>query len=83
MSTANYSTVQISSLLENKNIVDSHRDDYRDLQNEQEKGSFILAGCPRCGSNRGQWRGYRKRKNGSLTHRRYCSACKKWFFKVI
>ena len=39
--------------------------------------------CPRCRSWRGQWRGYRKRKDGTIAHRRWCTQCGKWHFKVM
>lgn len=35
--------------------------------------------CPACGSNHGQWRGYRSRKHGTTMHRRWCRACNHWF----
>ena len=34
--------------------------------------------CPRCGSVKGQWRGYRTTRN-TIKHRRRCSDCGAWF----
>ena len=39
--------------------------------------------CPQCGSESGQWRGYRTRKNGGTTHRRRCNGCSLWFYQKL
>ena len=40
----------------------------------------ITPACPKCGSHRGQWRGYRQLKNSTASiHRRCCTACGRWY----
>jgi DNA-directed RNA polymerase subunit M/transcription elongation factor TFIIS len=35
--------------------------------------------CPKCGSHRGQWRGFRQRtKKAGTVHRRWCTTCGHW-----
>jgi hypothetical protein len=35
--------------------------------------------CPKCGDQKGQWRGYRERQHGGTLHRRWCRSCGRWF----
>ena len=55
-------------------------DAYRLSLTEEELEALYALNCPRCLSTKGQWRGYRRRKNDRIVHRRFCSACRKWFF---
>jgi len=41
------------------------RNDFFDGKAEDETRVAALPTCPRCAANKGQWRGYRDRKNGS------------------
>ena len=34
--------------------------------------------CPRCGSDQGHWRGYRKTHKQGVIHRRKCNDCGRW-----
>lgn len=38
--------------------------------------------CPRCSGTKGQWRGYRFRKDGTRTRRRQCTICERWFARA-
>lgn len=42
-----------------------------------------VARCPKCDGMDGQWRGYRRRKDGSVAHRRWCKQCGKWYIGNI
>jgi len=46
---------------------------------EHEEKWRTIAQCPRCADNKGQWRGYRDRKDGTKVHRRCCGPCGRWF----
>jgi len=46
---------------------------------EHEDKSCTITRCPQCAGNRGQWRGYRDRKDGTKVHRRCCGPCGRWF----
>jgi hypothetical protein len=47
---------------------------------EDDTRVTALPTCPRCAANKGQWRGYRNRNNGTKAHRRCCKHCGRWFF---
>ena len=55
-------------------------DAYRLSLTEEELEALYALNCPRCLSTKGQWHGYRKGKNNKMAHRRFCGACRKWFF---
>ena len=39
--------------------------------------------CPGCGGCKGQWRGYRQRRDGRVAHRRLCTQCGRWYFTIM
>ena len=72
-------TEAISELLAEKQICDADEERYRQSMSEGEFQFVAPPLCPLCGSNRGQWRGYRPRKKGHTVHRRWCRGCGRWF----
>jgi len=57
-----------------EDLMDATWADYYEQNDDMEGLPF----CPRCRSDQGQWRGYRKTHKQGVIHRRKCNDCGRW-----